>query len=537
MSLQPLLEVVQNATLLLALALFFDLAVDRWSPGRAGWLQVPLGLGVALVGIAIMATTWELAPGIRLDARSILLAVSGLFFGTLATSIAAVVMAAVRLHLGGAGAWAGVAMIVATGAVGVVWRRVRRDRLASLSWGELLLFGLIVHLIMISLVFILPPELAWSLVLDIAAPVLLVFPLGTALLGRLLSNRLARAQERAATAASESRYRALVESMEAIAWEYDTTRDRWVYVAPQVTVVLGWEPHEWTDIEFWASRIHPEDREAATAYCAECTARGEDHTFEYRFRTRSGEYRWINDVVSVEVRDGRPVKMRGFMVDVTHRKEAEHAAAQLAAERETLLAEIRHRAKNYITMIASLIHLEKAYRGERPAHEALDDIERRTVVLSGLFELLNQGELAEVRLDEYLATLASSITRAFSGTLRIRVETHVDAVPVDQKRASAIGLIVNELITNAMKYAYTDVGIASERDHTITVRLERRDATAALSVTDDGAGLPEEFDPAASSGLGVNLVRSLAGQLEGSATWSAATPGPGTRVTVTFPLP
>ena len=537
MNLETVLELIRNATLLLALALFFDVAVDRWRPGKARWLQVPLGFGVALVGIAIIATTWELAPGIRLDARSILLAVSGLFFGTLATSIAAAVMAAFRLYLGGAGAWTGVAMIAATGALGVVWRRVRRERLASISWGELLLFGLVAHLIMISLVLILPSELAWSLIGDIAVPVLVVFPLGTALLGRLLSNQLIRAQERAATAARESRYRALVESMKAIAWEYETTSNRWTYVAPQVRSVLGWAPSEWTNIEFWASRIHPDDREAATTYCAECTARGDDHTFEYRFRTRSGEYRWINDVVSVELRDGTPVKMRGFMVDITHRKEAEHAAAQLAAERETLLAEIRHRAKNYITMIASLIHLEKVYRGERPAHEALDDIERRTVVLSGLFELLNQKELGEVRLDEYLETLASSIARAFSGTVRVRVETPADAVPADQKRASAVGLIVNELITNAMKYAYADVGTTSERDHTITVRLERRDDTAVLSVTDDGVGLPEGFDPAESSGLGVNLVRSLARQLEGNATWGAAETGPGTRVTVTFPLP
>lgn len=121
----------------------------------------------------------------------------------------------------------------------------------------------------------------------------------------------------------EAQYRELVESTDAIAWEYDVEQDKWVYVAPQVTEKLGWLPEEWTNLDFWKNNVHPEERESAANYCFACAAKGEPHSLEYRFKSKNDTYIWLRDVVSVEIQGNKPVKLRGVMFDITERKNSE----------------------------------------------------------------------------------------------------------------------------------------------------------------------------------------------------------------------
>jgi two-component system, cell cycle sensor histidine kinase and response regulator CckA len=124
---------------------------------------------------------------------------------------------------------------------------------------------------------------------------------------------------------SENKYRKLVESTNAIAWEFDLLHDRWTYVAPQSETVLGFAPHEWTDLDFWRNRIHPKDRENAVEYCNIMTARGEDHILEYRFLKKNNDIIWIRDIVQVEGDNGKAKHLNGFMFEITELKQAEEA--------------------------------------------------------------------------------------------------------------------------------------------------------------------------------------------------------------------
>lgn len=144
---------------------------------------------------------------------------------------------------------------------------------------------------------------------------------------------------RARLAASEAQYRQLAESTEAILWEYDIDADRWTYVSPQVTRILGYSPEEWTDLESWIQRIHPLDRSWASQYCAECTKKGLDHTFEYRFIKKDGELAWVRDVVSVEMEGGVASRLRGSMIDITQLKQAGEALKE-SEERYQLISEM-----------------------------------------------------------------------------------------------------------------------------------------------------------------------------------------------------
>lgn len=128
---------------------------------------------------------------------------------------------------------------------------------------------------------------------------------------------------------SRERFRKLTESVKAILWVYNAAEDRWEYVAPQAKEILGYAPEDWDNLDFWADKLHPDDREWAVDYCLSCAEEGREHEFEYRFRTASGEYIWLKDAVRVEMKDGEPVKLRGLMLDITERKEHEEKLARL----------------------------------------------------------------------------------------------------------------------------------------------------------------------------------------------------------------
>ncbi|BAH74369.1 PAS domain S-box protein [Solidesulfovibrio magneticus] len=202
-----------NISLLLAVALLFDVTATRWKIGEAKPRQGLVGLLLGAVGLVVMSTPWTLMPGVVFDTRSVLLGISGLFFGLIPTTIAVGITAAYRLHQGGPGAWTGVYVILASGAIGILWRYFRRSGLARLSFGELLLFGLAIHLAMLGLMLTLPSDIAWNVLSKITLPVLLIYPLGTALVGKLMSIRASREEEKIKTLESEEKYRALYASV------------------------------------------------------------------------------------------------------------------------------------------------------------------------------------------------------------------------------------------------------------------------------------------------------------------------------------
>ena len=206
------IALLQNAALLMALVVVFDLAAGRQrTDGRTPW-QIAVGLVLGGLCMALIATSFRLESGIVFDTRSVLLSVSGLFFGAVPTVIAMAVAAAFRLFKGGAGAWTGTAVTLATGFIGILWRRFRKGRLQDISARELYAFGIVVHLVMLALMLTLPWDRATHVLHDISLPVLLVYPVAATALGLLLANRLRREQAAADLVASEARFRTLFES-------------------------------------------------------------------------------------------------------------------------------------------------------------------------------------------------------------------------------------------------------------------------------------------------------------------------------------
>lgn len=209
---EAVVGLIHNTALLLGLAVLYDNLPKRES-FTPRLTQLGTGLVLGLIGIAVMFTPWQFAPGIVFDTRSVLLSLTGLFFGTIPTLVAVAMTAVLRLYQGGAGAWTGIAVIVTSGALGIWWRHSRILRQRQLGWIELYLFGIVVHLAMLLWMFLLPGRIEFDVFRIISIPVMGIYPIGTLLLGQLLLRQQKRQAQEAVVLENEERLRQIVQNM------------------------------------------------------------------------------------------------------------------------------------------------------------------------------------------------------------------------------------------------------------------------------------------------------------------------------------
>ena len=201
---QAFLPLVQNAALLLGAAV---LSVTV-TPLRPKVHQVIMGLGVGVLGVCLILTAWVHASGYIFDTRSILLGISGLYLGLVPTIIAMAAMILMRVGYGGSGAGVGVATILVSGLIGIIWRHFRRQRLANLSWAEVYAMGVIIEVLMLLLMLGFGWPTIIAVIQQIALPRLLIFPIGTAALGVMITSHLRRSEESRLLKQSEEEIRA-----------------------------------------------------------------------------------------------------------------------------------------------------------------------------------------------------------------------------------------------------------------------------------------------------------------------------------------
>jgi two-component sensor histidine kinase len=201
--------------------------------------------------------------------------------------------------------------------------------------------------------------------------------------------------------------------------------------------------------------------------------------------------------------------------------------AALAAEREVLLREVNHRVGNSLQIIASLLHLQANSATQEGVKAALTNAMGRVAAVAQVHRrLYTSHDLKSVLLNQYLESLLEDLRRSAEGNKMSRLTLKAEPVEIDPDRAVAIGIIVNELIMNAVKYAYPD-GAGP-----IHVELKAEGDDLLLRISDDGVGLNVKADPR-STGMGQRIVGAMAAKLEASVERDPAHSG--TRVVVRFP--
>lgn len=214
---------------------------------------------------------------------------------------------------------------------------------------------------------------------------------------------------------------------------------------------------------------------------------------------------------------------------IAARERAEEALRGMVKQKETLMQELQHRVKNNLGIVSSLLALEKPRLADSQARQVFTNAENRIRALSRIYEQLYRSDaLARIDLCPYISELAQGLVEnyALEGG-RIGLTLQVEDMQMDLKRAVPLALILNELITNAMKYAYPGGAQGN-----IRIGLKRADGGIILSVSDNGVGLPRDFVLEKSGSMGLRLVQMLVEQLDGALTMTS---DHGTDWTIRFP--
>lgn len=220
----------------------------------------------------------------------------------------------------------------------------------------------------------------------------------------------------------------------------------------------------------------------------------------------------------------------GFIRDITEMKRTERELELALEQKQALLSELQHRIKNTLMMISSMVSLEASASGEPVVKKELGNVRSRIETLSNLYSILySSGNTKTVQLDRYFNTIVESLLTAFMPVVKtIDVRKTFETITVDTRRASPMGLILNELVTNSIKYAFKEGGV-----NTLLIELRHVNGEIEFSVFDNGPGLPDDFDLERSTGFGLRLALMLAGQLKGRIEFERAA---GTRFVCRAPM-
>ena len=274
--------------------------------------------------------------------------------------------------------------------------------------------------------------------------------------------------------------------------------------------------------EYIISVLHPEDRErVVSAYLANLGINRNLHHSKDNYRiVVQGKMKYIESYV-MYIRDdgGKVVRAIGTCLDVTERKEAE-ALLISNEEKAVLLKEIHHRVKNNLQVITSLLSLQSSSLRIPEQQQIFADSQYRINSMAIVHELLYQSDnLSKVNYQDYLTKLSQFLVRSIKGAQsRVILDLDIDAVQLNIDTAIPLGLLINEVLTNSLKY-----GFPGDAPGTITVRLQptnhQQDQGCRwyrLDIGDDGVGYSQKINHRTTQSLGLKLIYNLTRQLDGT---------------------
>ncbi len=261
------------------------------------------------------------------------------------------------------------------------------------------------------------------------------------------------------------------------------------------------------------SDVLPPDEYAGISEYNRKALAGERVEFEsVSFRKNVGE-RYIRAHFVPHVSDGVIHGFFTLMFDITENKKSEQKILSLLNEKDLLLKEVHHRVKNNMGSIAALLYLQMDSMDNPAAVNAIQDARSRVMSMMGIYDILyRSGEYRSVAAREYFSDLLAKISSTYITSSRIKVESEIDEMVLDSSVLFPVGMIVNELFTNAVKYAFS-----GSKPGVIYVMIKKRgERHVEISIRDNGIGLPDAMEISGSRGFGLNLVRMMIQQINGS---------------------
>lgn len=245
-----------------------------------------------------------------------------------------------------------------------------------------------------------------------------------------------------------------------------------------------------------------------------CIALGNAITYEELLPFQEQEYWWQTSLTPLKDSQGRIYRLVGICANITQIKRTETALRKSLQEKEILLSEVHHRVKNNLQIISSLLSLQANRIQDQTAHDLLIESRNRISIMALIHEhLYRSGDLTYINFETYTRQLINSIFATYSILAQnITYEIIIDSkATVRLEQSIILGLILNELINNALKHAFS-----KDQSGKITIQLEYiQDDKLILTVWDNGIGLPNNFEWRNIQSMGLKLVQILTSQLLG----------------------
>lgn len=254
--------------------------------------------------------------------------------------------------------------------------------------------------------------------------------------------------------------------------------------------------------------------------------------FENIILTSSGEERiiaWHNTILKDKAGNIKGHLSSGE--DITDRKRAEEEIKASLKEKDVLLKEIHHRVKNNLQVVSSILSIQSGYIEDKALKGIFQESQDRIKSMALVHEQLYHSEdLSSISSAIYLNSLLDNICHSYAHSCNsIKLKTDIEDINIDVDCAMLLGLLLNELCTNTIKYAFAD---KSNGELKVEFKLSEND-TFRLIVIDNGVGLPEGFDIDKAESMGFLLIKSMVSQLEGTMEIGD---GPGMKFSLTFPM-
>lgn len=355
---------------------------------------------------------------------------------------------------------------------------------------------------------------------------------------------------------SQKKIESIVNAIDGIVWEGNIDTGSINYVNKKAAEITGYTTEEWlSDPDFWNNRIHPEDRESTTKYSFEKSQNSTQYDFEYRFIAKNGSVIWIRDIVNVIHENGKPVSLKGIMIDITNKKKAEKELSDsfdLMTEQNKRLLNfsyiVSHNLRSHASNIQAISNLIETVESDE---ERLEMIEMLQKVSSALNEsMLNLNEVVNIQTNLNLVRKSLNLRENIAKIINIlseqvtlkkaEIQNNVDeGIFVTYNPAYLESVLLN-FLSNALRYSHP------ERIPIIKIDCKAEIGKITLKICDNGMGIDLERDGSKlfgmyktfhknpdSKGIGLFISKNQIDAMGGSVT-AESEPGVGTTFTITF---
>ena len=243
--------------------------------------------------------------------------------------------------------------------------------------------------------------------------------------------------------------------------------------------------------------------------------KGRPQQFELPLINGQGQTIWWQCFLNPVYLHGELEELSCLVYDNTDRKEIDRKVRDSLKEKEVLLQEVHHRVKNNLQVISSILNLQTGYVSDPHTLEILRESQQRIKSMSFIHETIYRtADFSRLEFMDYIKTIASNLIQSYktAGT-NVSFEPEMESVGLNLDQAIPCGLIINELVSNALKYAFK-----GRKNGRLAIILKEQDQEIQLAVKDDGVGLPKDFAYEKNNSLGIQLVYALLEQLDATMT-------------------